>query len=263
MKSLIKILGLLFTFSQFSFSQNTQCIIPLSPAIGDTLDANEKEYYHLYSQYQKFQQMVIYTNGDSSVTIIIEYLDSDDNLKDTVMVKDLTFIESLKIQINKIYEDSKQEVEELKINNYQRIIVTTRLDSNYASYLYEVIDTGIYVFLEEELLKENSSNQIEAVFAHLNTLKSITIDESEKDSQTFLYGVIGLTAFFAMAGFASGDDPPEEFFSFTAGQKALYGGLLGAILGTIVGLFVLLDNDEIIEINSDKDLEKLKAYVKK
>jgi hypothetical protein len=52
-----------------------------------------------------------------------------------------------------------------------------------------------------------------------------------------------LTGFFvgaaagAIAGFASGDDPPG-WFSFTAGQKALVLGLLGSASGALLGAVI-------------------------
>jgi hypothetical protein len=54
-------------------------------------------------------------------------------------------------------------------------------------------------------------------------------------------------------GFASGDDPPSNWFSLTAGDKALVGGLLLGVTGTVVGAIVGLISTKRFTIARDPD----------
>ena len=36
----------------------------------------------------------------------------------------------------------------------------------------------------------------------------------------------------------SGDDPPDQWFAYTAGEKAFFYGALGTVVGTTIGILV-------------------------
>ena len=59
---------------------------------------------------------------------------------------------------------------------------------------------------------------------------------------TTAFGLVLGAAIGALVGYSTGDDPKENLFALTAGQKALYvgafGGAVGAISGFIVGMAV-------------------------
>jgi len=42
----------------------------------------------------------------------------------------------------------------------------------------------------------------------------------------------------ALLGFVSGDDPKEDWFALSAGEKAAGGAILGAGVGMLVGFFI-------------------------
>lgn len=67
----------------------------------------------------------------------------------------------------------------------------------------------------------------------------------------------------ALFGFGSGDDPPHEFISFSAGEKALMlGTFLGAV-GLVIGLIsgvITSSRDKVYEPLMNNDFSFLKRY---
>lgn len=70
--------------------------------------------------------------------------------------------------------------------------------------------------------------------------------------------------FGAALGFASGDDPPG-WFSLTAGEKSVAGGIVfgavGFIIGTVAGL-ASSSRDKIVEPLPDQDFSSLRPFAK-
>ena len=88
-------------------------------------------------------------------------------------------------------------------------------------------------------------------------IKVIKIVKKSKAGKGALYGLLIGGAAGALLGFSSGDDPYDNFFSFTAEQKALIGGaslgITGLILGGIAGLTP--GKDKTIHFEGMTDLE--------
>ena len=73
----------------------------------------------------------------------------------------------------------------------------------------------------------------------------------------------------AIIGFASGDDPVDQFLSFTAGDKAILGGFVGAFTGGLIGVligslvkkkFIIGRNKEKFQAMKQNILEKLYVH---
>jgi hypothetical protein len=73
----------------------------------------------------------------------------------------------------------------------------------------------------------------------------------------------------AIIGFASGDDPVDQFLSFTAGEKAMVGGFVGAFTGSLIGAligsvvkkkFIIGRNKQKFNVMRQNILEKLYVH---
>lgn len=73
----------------------------------------------------------------------------------------------------------------------------------------------------------------------LSDVQRITIKQPKSRANGFLYGTLAGFAIGGAIGLMSGNDPPEQFFRMSAGQKALglgtVFGLGGGIIGVIFG----------------------------
>ena len=63
-------------------------------------------------------------------------------------------------------------------------------------------------------------------------------DKKGKIGRSTLTGFCIGAGIGVLIGFASGNDPKDQWVSFTAGQKALGLGIFGGTIGTIAGLIV-------------------------
>lgn len=261
MKRYIEIL-LVLLITQLAFSQLQDSIIQLTTDIGDTLDSTEKEYYNLYSHYDRFKHLVVFSSGDSCIAIKITYIDSSEVQKDTIVYKDLAFLEILRSQINEI---EKKELDENRSNKYsttQPVIIHLKDGINYQGKLIDVGKDNIVLITSAITSDSINLSLTDTLILFSQDLKSVTIDRSDESTEVLIYSTLGFAALGVIIGFASGDDPPsDEFlnFSFTAGEKATILGILGGVIGFLAGL--LFDTEETIDINSAEDLEKLKKYL--
>ncbi|MCB9259062.1 MAG: hypothetical protein H6612_06850 [Ignavibacteriales bacterium] len=119
--------------------------------------------------------------------------------------------------------------------------------------------------VEEEKIKINKSlnsnfNQIDSL--HYSNIFSVTIIKESQVSSSMGNGFLIGAGIGLLLGLASGDDE-GSFIRFSAGQKALMGGvafgLAGALMGSAVGVG-LSENEEII-IRNKNDLFYLKNFI--
>jgi hypothetical protein len=88
--------------------------------------------------------------------------------------------------------------------------------------LYQVKDSSILVantISEKDLL----SGKYQAIEHNYNSLLNIKVRPFNKGTKGAIYGLIGGLVTGVFLGIASGDDPPNQIFGMTAGQKATYG----------------------------------------
>ena len=204
----------------------------------------------------------MFSSSDSSISIKITYIDSSEVQKDTIVYKNLAFLELLRSQINEIEKKKLDENKSNKISTAQPVIVDLKNGINYKGKLIEVGTD--HIVLITSTLNTDSTNLLlsDTLMLFAQDLESVTIDRSDESTEVLIYSTLGFAALGVIIGFASGDDPPSEEslnFSFTAGEKAIYLGILGGIIGFLAGL--LFDAEETIDINSAEDLEKLKKYL--
>lgn len=126
----------------------------------------------------------------------------------------------------------------LKPGIYKTNILTYDKSKFIKGYLVNLSDSGLELSSYSAGLSLEKKNNLQPVYNY-NHLREVTIRRKGSTGRGVAYGaVIGLFA-GAIAGLASGDDPPG-WFSFTAGQKAISLGLVvgmpaGALIGAIIG----------------------------
>jgi hypothetical protein len=112
---------------------------------------------------------------------------------------------------------------------------------------------------EGRIILMDSFTQSEVIIA-IDEIKSIQIAKKAKFFQGLGLGFLAGGALGAAAGFLSGDDQPG-WFSLTAEQKAVGGGLafgvLGASIGGIAGVIKGIDESIDLEGRSSKDIQSI------
>lgn len=104
------------------------------------------------------------------------------------------------------------------------------------------------------LLGSSSGTDVSIEVTDINTIK--IVKKSRALSGLGLGSLIGGGSGAAI-GFLSGDDPHNQLFSFSAGEKALIAGVALGIVGGLVGLTAgaLAGTDKTIQIEGKSDLE--------
>lgn len=102
-------------------------------------------------------------------------------------------------------------------------------------YLAAFGDTTLFLADKAPMYGLYSQGQTSLTEFGYSGIEKVVIRRKGSTGRGFLYGaLIGLGA-GAIAGLASGNDPPGGIISFTAGQKAIFLGAAGVIPGTVIG----------------------------
>lgn len=96
---------------------------------------------------------------------------------------------------------------------------------------------------------------------HFSVMEAVKIKRKNSTWRGLGFGALAGLTVGAIAGFASGSDPKEDWFAFTAAEKALIGVILGAPLGGAVGAVVGSTVKVSIPINGNFDLFRQKKPI--
>jgi hypothetical protein len=124
-------------------------------------------------------------------------------------------------------------------------IINTMEGKKIKGWLYKTDTGNVYLLPAGKKALQSLNYKLpgqDQVMYNIDALQINTIALKKKNAA--LKGtLIGLGAGIvvgAIAGFASGDDPQEEWFALTAGEKAfglgIIGGFTGALIGVIAGV---------------------------
>lgn len=121
------------------------------------------------------------------------------------------------------------------------------------AWLYSVTDTTLLLSWEKRLPRLYDTTRGKGIQSFgYQDLEYVTYFRRGAMGRSILIGLaIGATT-GAIAGFASGDDPPG-LFALSAGEKAFAVGLLGAATGTITGLIIGAASHRTFIINGKRD----------
>jgi hypothetical protein len=180
----------------------------------------------------------------------------------------LFLISSLLMLSTNLYAKERRGAELIiqRIGDQARKVKRTQLDGTP----WETTDiTGIWG--ELIAVKPNSLLLLDAsgkdVSADIADIKAIRIMKKSKFWTGAGIGVLIGGAAGAILGYSSGDDDPGMMFTFTAGQKALMGGigfgLVGLLLGGIAGAGAGTDNTFQIDRMSDSEIQETMEELRK
>ena len=120
-------------------------------------------------------------------------------------------------------------------------------------YLYAITDSALLLSSQKEPLRfyDNSSKGIQ-LFGYKD-LEKVEIHRKGQLWRSPLTGLLIGMSIGAILGFASGDDPKDQFFSYTAGEKAFGLGVFGGAVGTITGLIIGVAAHKTFHIHGKKE----------
>lgn len=119
------------------------------------------------------------------------------------------------------------------------------------------VEAGELIAVKENsilLLGDSPGTDISVEVADIKIVKII---RKSKALSGLGYGVLFGGVSGAAIGFLSGNDPPNQFFSLTAGEKALIAGAALGVIGAVVGVSTgaLAGSDKTILIEGKSGLE--------
>lgn len=146
---------------------------------------------------------------------------------------------------------------------YRTWISLNNESNKIRGFLYEANDSSILVS-RSLVIKGYSPDRSKMVNLNIINIETIKIRKNNNVGKGFLFGTLTGFALGGLIGLISGDDPPEDWFAFTAGEKAiLLGvpfGVIGAILGGEIGTIKLKIPINGSMNNYNRNKNKLRGY---
>ena len=114
---------------------------------------------------------------------------------------------------------------------------------------------GTVVTLDADTLKLRSKKQAVLLAIPVSGVAKLDVNTGRK--RNFLkgaaIGAVSVGSLGAVIGLGSGDDDPDDFLAFTAGEKAMinaiYLGGLGLVMGTLIGAIVKTEKWESVPVD--------------
>jgi hypothetical protein len=134
-----------------------------------------------------------------------------------------------------------------------KVSIITADSKRSAGYLASLSDSNLYLSPHPLRFSLNKINDNLSSYPY-DHLEKIEIKRKGAAGRgAWRVALIGCAA-GAIIGFASGDDPVNQFLSFTAGDKAILGGFVGAFTGSLIGALIgsVVKKKFIIERNKQK-----------
>lgn len=100
--------------------------------------------------------------------------------------------------------------------------------------LYEIKDSSILVS-SSVVIQDYSTDKFEIVKLHINNINTIKTRRNNNIGRGILIGALTGFAVGGLTGLVSGDDPPDSFWPWTAGEKAIIIGSSLAVCGAGIG----------------------------
>lgn len=256
MNKIIYYLLITIFVSSISFSQETDSLIQLYPGFGDTLDRFDRDYFGLLQNIDGFEHATFYIRNDkyliSKITFTYYGI-----LRDTTAIQNIGVLHSEQLKIKQLLlKCGKQDY------TPREVIISTKNGKTYSGKLDMFSKDNVYLSSMQNLQAGESIEQ--DLIIPVSKLDTITFEGESEVFSSVGWGVLAGIVLGGLIGLASGDDE-GGFVNFTKEEKAVgaggFLGLLGGLIGLIFGLTSSSD-DEIIQINSQVDMIKLKGYAK-
>jgi small nuclear ribonucleoprotein (snRNP)-like protein len=199
---------------------------------------------------------MIYIRDDTIAVSRIIYQNEDRKYIDTITTNKVNYIGNLRAYIRQIDNTELEDLINVKVTTRDGDVVRGTLLSIKQNYIIVVSDS-----LNNEYKSDVTNNVMTFTSERM---QSVSIEGNDYRGIGFAIGALFGGSIGVAAGLNSGDDPQNQLFAFTAGEKAVIGGMALGFIGGVIGLLIGLSSstsDETIEINSAADLELLKKYV--
>jgi len=120
-------------------------------------------------------------------------------------------------------------------------------------YLYAITDSALLLSIQKEPIRfyDNSNTGIQS-FQYKDLEKAEIYKKGQLWRSPLTGLLIGMTI-GAVIGYAGGDDPKDQFLSYTAGEKAVGLGIFGGAVGGVTGLIIGLCAHKTFQIHGKKE----------
>ena len=122
----------------------------------------------------------------------------------------------------------------IKLHTYKVSVYNFNKQSNFG-YLAEINDSVLLLSPTEVRYNPIYSDSKNTKSFNYIDISSIKIRRTGTTGRGILIGAVSGLVTGAIIGFADGDDPPDPFFSYTAGEKAIAVGAMGSVVGAVIG----------------------------
>ncbi|MDE3059022.1 MAG: hypothetical protein KGJ59_13810 [Bacteroidota bacterium] len=244
-----------------------------SNRVGKIIDRNEREYFCLFPYIDNFVSAKSFALADSVVELVFTR-HTDKGNQDTTFIITRKQAENIGYFITNfetILRDISEKNAPLNLRddfvNVPHVFALANLNTHGAKTIVTIHggeqDTGTLLCVTDtSLVLWQSTKPYNWRLLHrsIKAVKSSEIEEIVFVHEGHFWSGVGYGALIgggagALIGFASGDDPPDQWFSFTAGEKAealgIFLGASSAIVGGIVGAIQNIDDDFTIGGNAE------------
>ncbi|MGB5893485.1 MAG: hypothetical protein WBG58_04850 [Ignavibacteriaceae bacterium] len=252
---------MLICLSRIASPQHADSLIQIYPGIGDTLNFFSRTYIGLFPKFEDYEYAVFFIrNNDSLVSKI--YSSTEDSSFQLIRIQSLSALDSIRNIIGLIDQFNSQLIEirqDFYLITKNGNEIEGQLEMFDDKYLYKIAENvradhvgkihyRFPVSQVSEFILEGNSNVVigMCVGGILGSAIGLIVAEGIKNSEPKDDNSINSCA----SGVATGASAAAAFAAIALG---------GFLIGTITGVATSTD-DEIIIINSERDLLKLKGH---
>ncbi len=242
----------LWSFAR-AFSQDSIKVVVAHPYIGDTLDAMERATYNLIPGIDGFNWAVFFERGDGTIDV------KASRMQDGVQVDTILHRAYSRTDLWNHVQKVEGSFEAEGTGGGKDVIIYRKSGGDIRGSLLAVHDNSVIVSL--------SKNRSRFSVNDLSAVAKADIDRVIIEGGSNILHGMGIGGLIGggvgmVAGLASGDDPPNQWFAFSAGEKAMMGlvagGVAGALVGTIAGA-VTSSSDETFDVHSSSGNASLRS----
>lgn len=250
----LSLLSILVLVSTHALGQERDKPIIVSPLIGDTLDATERDHYQLFPNIVGFQRAVFYLNPDSSLRVKVALL--QDGVKQDTVIERYHTLAALRNYFEQVT------LGETKGRNGSEIVLLLNNGRKITGELFSVRDTALVIStVEVDKVNDLATLSAGIIVVPSQDILHVTIEGKSNVLAGMGWGILIGAGGGALFGYAGHREPAL----FTASEDAFIGGILlglcGLVVGTIVGIATSTSDKE-IEPLPNHDFSSLRPFTR-